>query len=192
MQRVASDVREYELVCSNVMLGLGVPYRSLPPELLDAITHDPSSVTSGTRKRRGWTAVEDIHERVLRQREIIRIFLSTMKVDDVPAPDNVLDKPISTLMERLQALEREREPLQTQANNVTEILTQVRAVHATVKEEYNEAVSYTSLVYPEVITYQYLHINKLTRYICSCRALSHWKKATNISISKSGNLVWMR
>ncbi|KAF8841975.1 hypothetical protein BDN67DRAFT_966497 [Paxillus ammoniavirescens] len=150
MQRVASDVREYELVCSNVMLGLDVPYRSLPPELLDAITHDPSSVTSGTRKRRGWMAVEDIHDRVIRQREIIRIFLSTMKVDDLPAPDNVLDKPISTLMEKLQALEREREPLQAQADNVTKILTQVRAVHAIVKEEYNEAVSYTSLVYPEL------------------------------------------
>ncbi|KIL00977.1 hypothetical protein PAXRUDRAFT_112986, partial [Paxillus rubicundulus Ve08.2h10] len=150
MQRVASDVREYELVCSNVMLGLGVPYRSLPPELLDAITHDPSSVTGGTRKRRGWTAVEDIHERVLRQREIIRIFLSMMKVDDLPAPENVLDKPISTLMEKLQALEKERKPLQTQADSVTKILTQVRAVHATVKEEYNEAVSYTSLVYPEL------------------------------------------
>ncbi|KAF9225416.1 hypothetical protein BS17DRAFT_598284 [Gyrodon lividus] len=150
MQRVASDVREYELVCSSVMPALGVPYRSLPPELLDAITHDPSSVTSGTRKRHGWRAVEDIHERVLRQREIIRIFLTTAKAEELSTPENVLDKPISTLMENLQAIKREREPLQEQADKVTKMLTQVRAAHATVKEEYNEAVSYTSVVYPEL------------------------------------------
>ncbi|KIJ66325.1 hypothetical protein HYDPIDRAFT_26686 [Hydnomerulius pinastri MD-312] len=150
MQRVASDVREYDLVCSLVKPALGVTYRSLPPELLDAISHDPSSVTSGTRKRRGWSAVEDIHERVLRQREIIRIFLSTAPEDEMSTSESVLDKPISVLIEKLQALEGEREPLQDQADEVTKKLAEVRLTHAIVKEEYNDAVSHTSVVYPEL------------------------------------------
>ncbi|KAF9245759.1 hypothetical protein BU15DRAFT_85454 [Melanogaster broomeanus] len=141
MLRVSTVVREYESACSGAMPVLGVPYRSLPPALVDAITHDPSSVTSGTRRRRGWRAVEDIHERVLFQREIIRSFLSAVKAAGLPALENVLDKPISTLMEKLQALETEREPLQEQADKVKGMLTEVKAVHVTVKDEYNEALS---------------------------------------------------
>lgn len=152
MQRVAVDVREYELVCSGVMPAVGIAYRSLPMELLDAFIHDPSAVTSGTRKRHGWRVVEDIYARVLRQREIVASFLSGVKTDAnaVSIPEDVLDKPISTLMEKLQALESEREPLQEQADKVSRMLTEVRASHSTVKEEYNDALSYTSVVYPEV------------------------------------------
>jgi hypothetical protein len=155
MQRVAVDVREYELVCSSVMPALGIAYRSLPMELLDAFSHDPSAVTSGTRKRQGWRVVEDIYARVLRQREILTSFLSGVKTDadGVSIPENVLDNPISILMEKLQALEREREPLQEQADEVSRMLMEVRASHSTVKEEYNDAMSYTSAVYPEVDLY---------------------------------------
>ena len=165
MQRVAVDVRDYELVCSSVMPALGIAYRSLPMELLDAFSHDPSAVTSGTRKRRGWRVVEDIHARVLQQREILTSFLSGMEadVDAVSTPENVLDKPISTLMEKLQALEREREPLQEQADEVSRTLMAVRASHSTVKEEFNDALSYTSVVYPEVHLYFSLALTMLTQ-----------------------------
>lgn len=152
MQRVAVDVREYELICSTVMPTLGIAYRSLPLELLDTFSHDPSAVTSGTRKRHGWRVVEDTHARVLRQREILTSFLSGVQTDTdaVSLPENVLDKPISTLIEKLQALEVERGPLQQQADEVSRKLTEVRASHSIVKEEYNNALSYTSVVYPEV------------------------------------------
>ena len=152
MQRVAVNVREYELVCSSVMPSLGIAYRSLPMEVLDALSHDPSAVTSGTRKRHGWRVVEDIHARVLRQRQIITSFLSGAKTDAnaISTPENILNYPISVLTEKLQALEREREPLREQADEVSRMLTEVRASHSTVKEEYNGALSYTSAVYPEV------------------------------------------
>ena len=152
MQRVAVDVREYELVCSSVMPALGIAYRSLPMGFLDAFSHDPSAVTGGTHKRHGWRVVEDIHARVLRQREILTSFLSGVKTDAdaFSIPENVLDNPISILMEKLQVLEREREPLQEQADEVSRMLMEVRASHSTVKEEYNDAMSYTSTVYPEV------------------------------------------
>ena len=172
MQRVAVDVREYELVCSSVMPSLGIAYRSLPMELLDAFSHDPSAVTSGTRKRHGWRVVEDIHARVLRQREILASFLSGVKtgVDGVSIPENILDNPISALMEKLQALEREREPLQEQANEVSRMLMEIRAAHSTVKEEYNDALSYTSVVYSEV----HLHLcSPSPRLPCECPAFAY-------------------
>lgn len=155
MQRVAADVREFELVCSSVMPALGIAYHSLPMELLDAFSHDPSAVTSGTRKRHGWRVVEDIHARVLRQRETLTSFLSEIRtdIDAVSIPENVLDQPIFALMEKLQALERERGPLQEQADEVSGMLTAIKASHATVKEEFNDALSYTSVVYPEVHLY---------------------------------------
>ncbi|KAH7886147.1 hypothetical protein F5I97DRAFT_1218846 [Phlebopus sp. FC_14] len=151
MQRVAVDVREYEIMCSNVLPLLGVPYRHLPAELLDAISHDPSSVTGGTRKRGGWRAVEDIHDRIARQRGVMHTFLSlVIREDGITATDNVLDTPISTLMEKLQIVEREQGPLRKQADIVARMLTDVRTIHTAVKDEYNDAVAYTSVVYPEL------------------------------------------
>ncbi|KAI6031410.1 hypothetical protein BKA83DRAFT_4200047 [Pisolithus microcarpus] len=149
LQRVAADVREYEIHCSNVLPTLGVSHRRLPPELLDAIGHDPASVTGGTRKYRGWQAVDDIHSRVVRQREIIRLFLSTAGQDTLTIPD-ILDKPITLLMERLQEIQRVQQPLNEKANDVNRTLAEVRSIHASVKKEYNEAVSHTSVVYPEL------------------------------------------
>ncbi|KAI5997991.1 hypothetical protein EDD15DRAFT_2162091 [Pisolithus albus] len=149
LQRVAADVREYEIQCSNVLPTLGVSHRRLPPELLDAIGHDPASVTGGTRKYRGWQAVEDIHSRVTRQREIIRLFLSTTGQDSLTIPD-ILDRPITLLMEKLQEIQRVQQPLNEKANDVNRTLAEVRSIHATVKKEYNEAVSHTSVVYPEL------------------------------------------
>lgn len=149
MQRIAVDVRDYEILCSNTMPTLGIPYRSLPPELLDAIGHDPSAVTGGTRRYRGWQAVEDIHDRIARQRQIIGQFLSLAGEDSFSAPD-VLDKPIMSLMEKLEALEKSQYPLREKADEVGKILAEVKSVHGTVKQEYNEALSQTSVVYPEV------------------------------------------
>lgn len=149
MQRIAVDVRDYEILCSNTMPTLGISYRSLPPELLDAIGHDPSAVTGGTRRYRGWQAVEDIHDRIARQRQIIGQFLSLAGEDSFSAPD-VLDKPIMSLMEKLEALEKSQYPLREKADEVGKILAEVKSVHGTVKQEYNEALSQTSVVYPEL------------------------------------------
>ncbi|KAH7930400.1 hypothetical protein BV22DRAFT_1078943 [Leucogyrophana mollusca] len=150
LQRTASDVREYESLRITLKKTLGVPHRSLPPELLDAFSHDPSSVTSSTRRQRGWRAVEDIHNRVVRQRETFRIFLEVAKEDGISAHDSVLDEPISTLMDHLQALENERQSIDGKATEVTDMLMKVKATHATVKTQYNETLSHTSAVYPEL------------------------------------------
>ncbi|KAG6332179.1 hypothetical protein ID866_6909 [Astraeus odoratus] len=149
MQRIAADVREYDILCSSALPALGIPYRSLPPEFLDAIGHDPSAVTGGTRRYHGWQAVDDIHDRVVRQREILKQFLAVAVKDKFAVPD-VLENPITNVMVKLEALEKEQQPLRERAEEVNEILAAVKTIHGTVKQEYNEAVSQTSVVYPEL------------------------------------------
>ena len=131
---------------------LGIPYRSLPSELLDAIGHDPSAVTGGTRRYHGWRAVEDIHDRITRQRQIIRQFLTLAREDNFSTTD-VLDKPITSLMEKLEGLEKAQYPLREKAEEVSKMLEEVKSVHGIVKQEYNSALSQTSVVYPEVSKY---------------------------------------
>jgi hypothetical protein len=149
LQRVAAGVREYDLLQTNLMKSLGVPHRSIPPELLDAFSHDPAAVTGATRRFRGWKAAEDIYNRVTRQRETFRLFLS-MSHDGFSPPGSVFDEPIAALSHTLESLENHRETAVNKAREIAGILTSVKGIHASVKTEYNDTLSHTSVVYPEV------------------------------------------
>lgn len=131
------------------MKSLGVPHTSIPTELLDAFSHDPAAVTGATRRFRGWRAVEDIQHRVTRQRETFRTFLS-MSQDGFSPPDSVFDEPIAVLSQTLEKLEDHREAIAAKAREVAGILTSVKGIHASVKTEYNDTLSHTAVVYPEV------------------------------------------
>jgi hypothetical protein len=149
-QRIASEVREYDLLQARLAQTHGIPYQGLPQELLDAFSHDPSSVTGGTRMLSGWKAVEDIHARILRQRDIFQIYLSVAGEVVVSVPDSLLDKPISSLMDTLGGVGREMEALSLKELEVAGALAKVKSLHARVKVMYNKALSHTSVIYPEV------------------------------------------
>lgn len=149
LQRVASGVREYDMLQTNFMKSLGMPHRGVPTELLDAFSHDPAAVTGATRRWRGWRAVEDIHNRIIRQRETLRIFIS-MSQDRFSPPDSVFDEPIAALSQTLEKLESHRDTTATKAREIAGILTSVKDLHASVKTEYNDTLSHTSVEYPEV------------------------------------------
>ena len=149
-QKIASEVREYDLLQARLAQTHGIPHQGLPQELLDAFSHDPSSVTGGTRGQSGWRAVEDIHARILRQREVFRIYLSIAEKDIVSVPDSLLEKPISSLMDTLGDVGHEMEALAQEESEVASTLAKVKSLHAQVKIEYNNALSHTSVIYPEV------------------------------------------
>lgn len=154
-QRIASEVREYDLLQAKLAQIHGTPYRGLPQELLDAFSHDPSSVTGRIRGQSGWKAVEDIHARILRQREVFRIYLSVLENDVVSVPDSLLDKPISSLMDTLGKVGYEMEALSHKELEVASALAKVKSLHAQVRSKYNNALSHTSVVYPDVrLNYQ--------------------------------------
>lgn len=151
LNRIANNVRELEAVQTTMTQALDIPCQGLPPELLEAFSHDPAAVTGGTRRYRNYQAVDDIHNRLVRQRQIFQSFLLNEKEAGlVSVPQNILTDPIQSLLASLQSLEDIRKDLTSKGKDVSEILTGVQAVHAKVKAEYNETLSHTSVVYPEL------------------------------------------
>lgn len=133
------------------MKSIGIPYQNLPSELLDAFSLDPAAVTGNTRKLRGWRAVEDIHDRLMRQREAFQKFLADSDAIRGTTPSgSVLEAPISVLTDALKKLETHNELIENKAQDVAQLLGKVKGIHATVKAQYNETLSHTSVVYPEV------------------------------------------
>ena len=130
------------------MASFGIAYKGLPLEVLDAFGHDPAAVTGATRKYRGWRAVDDIHRRLVRQREVFKSFLSLN--EKITVSQSVLDDPIGVLVHSLKDLETHQRVIASQAVEVERALQNAQAVHGDVKAEYKSTLSHTSVVYPEV------------------------------------------
>lgn len=152
LQRVAATVREYDAVQASMGGALGIPVVRLPPDVLEGFSRDPSAFTGGTRHTHGWRAVEDVHERVTRQRKILRNYAKTLVVDssDSEPPGSIFEQPMASLAKSLTALEGHREQVAMQLEKVTELLIGVRHTHKAVKKGYNDTMAHTSLIYPEV------------------------------------------
>ncbi|KAG6879851.1 hypothetical protein C0992_010520 [Termitomyces sp. T32_za158] len=149
LNRISGDVREYDAIQSNAIATFGVAHLGLPPELVDAFGHDPAAVTGATRRFQGWRAVDDIQCRLVRQNEVFRSFLSCTQHQS-PRIQSVLDDPISSLMQSLQALELHSQQIVDRALKAGESLKNVQAAHDAVKVNYNKTLARTSVVYPEV------------------------------------------
>lgn len=138
---------------SRLSLLLGISHASIPMEVLEALSHDPASVMSSTRRLRGWRAVEDICDRIKRQRDTLRNFAASIaKEESTSNTAYIFDGPIFSLSSSLDQLERHRERIAREAENVVATLAKVKEVHSTVKREYNDVTAHTSLIYPEVST----------------------------------------
>ncbi|KAK0481661.1 hypothetical protein IW261DRAFT_1682150 [Armillaria novae-zelandiae] len=151
LNRVATGVKEYDVTQSSLMTLLGTHYKGLPPELLDTFGHDPSAVTTKTGRYRGWRAVDDIHDRILRQREIFEDFLVHNRDDTGSVvEEDVLENPIRVLRQSLDTLAVNKAAVASSADAVAELLKTVQETHQTVKADYKDTVAHTSVVYPEL------------------------------------------
>jgi hypothetical protein len=192
---VGGNIREYENVLSRLSLLLGTPHNSIPLEVLEALSHDPASVMSGTRRLKGWRAVEDICDRIKRQRDTLCNFaLSISQEHAVSNSTFVFDGPIFTLSSQLDQLEHHRERIAREAESVVATLARVKEIQATVKRQYNDVTAQTSLIYPEVRQTRFLFIMSLTFHVdysncCTRRKLSeqipailgYWARRANSS-----------
>ncbi|KAH8997325.1 hypothetical protein EDB92DRAFT_2052299 [Lactarius akahatsu] len=150
LQRIAGGIKEYEAVQLKMSKALGLTYDPLPPELTDAFSHDPAVVTGSTRQKRGWQAVEDIHDNIVRQRNTVQTYLQQTCHVEITPPASVLDSPLQSLQQSLDALERRRGLISQKVQEVTETLARTKELHTSVKTEYNTAMAHTSSVYPEL------------------------------------------
>ncbi|KAJ6520030.1 hypothetical protein C8R45DRAFT_953640 [Mycena sanguinolenta] len=152
LHRIAAGVREYDEAQSSLSRSLTIPYEGIPRELVDAFSHDPAAVTGATRSYKGWRAVDDIHNRLARQRQTFQEFLSRAPKGDHSTPESGLANPIAALTQSLKTLESERQEIAWRATEVSHALTAVQSVHAEVKTAYNSTLSHTSVLYPEIST----------------------------------------
>ncbi|KAK7059198.1 hypothetical protein VNI00_001825 [Paramarasmius palmivorus] len=151
LNRIASGVREYEMCQSGLMNYLGLPYKGLPQDLLEAFSHDPAAVTGSTRRLKSWRAVDDIHARLTRQRAVFEEFLASDNGHGgFPVTHDVLQEPILALIQSLDQLEAHKVAIASKAKEVSELLRDTQQIHNTVKTEYNETLAHTSVVYPEL------------------------------------------
>ena len=151
LQRVGANLREYENVQSRLAHLTGKTHTPIPQDVLDAFLHDPASVTAGTRRFKSWRAVEDIHDRISRQRNTLLGFAaSPNQNEDEGDQFSVFDEPMSSLSASLEELEQRRQDIARKAEEVAEALISVKDIHANVKKEYNDVLAHTSLIYPEV------------------------------------------
>lgn len=149
LNRISTCVREYDTVQSNATATLGIPHNGLPRELLDAFGHDPAAVTGATRRFRGWKAVEDIHNRLVRQRDVFQAFLSCSGCD-TPVAGSVLSDQVISLLRSVETLETHHRNIAARALDVCETLDAVQDMHTNVKTHYKATLTHTSVVYPEV------------------------------------------
>jgi hypothetical protein len=152
LQRVSANVKEFDAVQANFSKLLHVPYGGLPDELIEAFNHDPAAVTNHTRRLRGWEAVEDIHERIARQRDILHGYLRTAPshVGIDPPKGRVFGDTVNKLLDTLSQLEQHKSLVASRASTVTKELAEVRQLQSSVKKQYNSTLSQVSAVYPEV------------------------------------------
>ncbi len=151
LHRIAAGVKEYDLTQNSLTALLEIPTNGLPPELLEAFSHDPAAITGATRRLQGWRAVDDIHHRIIRQRTLFEDFLAeNYQSTGSLISDDVLEDPVNSLRETLSSLRLQKIAITARANEVAELLSSVHATHQKVKAEYNETLAHTSVVYPEV------------------------------------------
>lgn len=152
LNRISISVKEYDTAQRTAMNALGKKYQALPKELVESFGHDPAAVTGATRRLRGWRAVEDIHQRLIRQREVFSTFIA-MESRKTSDHESILDDKVSSLTRSLAILEERKEKLAERAKEVESVLRDVQKVYKDAKKDYDKTMSLTSALYPEVRSY---------------------------------------
>ena len=162
-----------------------------PHELTDAFPHDPAIVTGSTRRKRGWEAVEDIHDNIVWQRNTVQTYLRQTRRAAITPPESVLDSLLKSLQQLLDAFEHRPGIMSQKVQKVTETLARTKKLHTSMKTDYNNAMAHTPSVYPKVCP---TNTSFWTRaeYSLSCLKSLCWRRDTKIAISGYGNLACLR
>lgn len=149
LNRISSGLRDYDSLQHASATTPGVNQLTIPRDVFDTFFHDPSAVTGSTRRLRGWRAVEDIHQRINRQRSILRSFLKSPE-ERPDKPGCLLDDPVDNIIRALGDIEIHKEEIDRGNTEVANVLLSVEKMYKDVKDSYNKTASRVSVLYPEV------------------------------------------
>lgn len=151
LQRVSASVKEYDQVLSRMSKSLDFSYTTLPNDLLEALPQELASVTGYIRGSSGITSIDVVHETLQKQLGLVRNFrLDRIRAGEMIVEGGLLNSSLKRLFQSLARLEAKHPAMMEKAQVVSDALTRVKNIHAQVKAEYNQAVAYTSAVYPEM------------------------------------------
>ncbi|TDL28266.1 hypothetical protein BD410DRAFT_739877 [Rickenella mellea] len=189
LQTASRTVQEYDELQRGFSQALGLSYSRILPEVLEALSHDPSAVTGNTRRLTGWRAVEDIHERRSRQRVVLQAFLASLPIPVVTTAEvrGVCDAHISTVLELVEQLSGERQQVLDCVQEAGSLLSRVKELRDQLKPEFDAAERETSASYPELVRLESL----LDRLINRRNRL--WKLGeTSLSLVLSSSAPFMK
>ena len=153
LQRISTEFRDFAQVQKQLVELLNMPFPTVSPEVFDAISHDPAAMMGQTRRLKSWRAVEEVHYRINRQREMLSSFAAALTEinSQLPRPGGIFDESLIGLMESVSRLEHHQEDLRKKESAATQKLAHVRELHVLAKMEFNDALGHTSHIYPEVL-----------------------------------------
>jgi len=154
LHRISTEFRDFAHVQKQLIELLNMPFPTVPPEMFDAISHDPAAMMGQTRRLKGWRAVEEVHYRINRQREMLSSFVAALTEinSQLPRPRGIFDESLIGLMDLVSRLEHHQEDLRKKESAATQKLAHVRELHVLTKIEFNDTLGHTSHIYPEVLT----------------------------------------
>lgn len=176
LQTAAKTISEYDEIQRLMAEKLGMNYRQIPADALEAICHDPSSTTGNTRRATGWKAVEEIHDRCERQEMALESFEPPLLNGLSPAtmPDGgIYHRHIETLTSQLEELGNERLTIVAEVKRLVELLRDVKMLRDQLKPDLDETGKHTSLNYPEVNIRFVQWVTRLTRILRSSSVSNH-------------------
>ncbi|OCB87908.1 hypothetical protein A7U60_g5045 [Sanghuangporus baumii] len=154
LQLAARSMADYDETQSAISDKLGLGYSRLPPEVLETLKHDPSAIAGHLRNLKGWRAVEDIHNRRERQRQILQTFVASLP--DTVAPlslpkDGIYENAIANLRGLVERLHSQRNTVLSHVRQTQELLSKVKKMRDELKPEFDETSRHTSVNYPELV-----------------------------------------
>jgi hypothetical protein len=148
--RSIKDFDESQRVLSEK---LGITYTPLDGKVIEAFSHDPAGVTGHLRNARGWRAVEEIHNRLSSQRQILHSFIASFsgstKASCLPKK-GIYEDAMALLSERTEKLQSQRSVLASRSGEASELLAHVKRIRDELKPEFDDTSRHTSANYPEV------------------------------------------
>lgn len=153
LQMAVKTISDYDELQRSMAEKLGMDYMQIPPDVLEAIWHDPSSATGHTRRARGWEAVEEVYERIQKQKIALRSFPASLSGGLSPATmpnGGIYHEHIVTLTSQLETIANDRVAIATQVKDMIPLLRDVKELRDQLKPELDETNKHTSINYPEV------------------------------------------
>ncbi|KAI5121170.1 hypothetical protein M0805_007167 [Coniferiporia weirii] len=151
LQTASRSVAEYDDTQCTMSEKLGLVYRRLPRDALQAFSHDPAGKMS---ELKGWRGVEEVFLRRKRQKDIFEMFTASISdtVTPLRLPKDGLYKDVSdSLTELVERLHSQRSTVLSQVRQSNELLIRVKRMRDELKPEFDAASKYTSANYSELV-----------------------------------------